>query len=108
MFKKLAPFLLLLAATPCLAADAGCAADAVAQARKLLLFHGNNDDRAGVEEKAKELPPLTNPANQRQKFSVFEVKGYIYKDNYRMRLIYYRSGGDCLLMGQEILELASL
>lgn len=108
MFKKLAPFLLLLAATSCLAADAGCAADAVAQARKLLLFHGNNDDRAGVEEKAKELPPLTNPANQRQKFSVFEVKGYIYKGNYRMRLIYYRSGGDCLLMGQEILELASL
>lgn len=108
MFKKLAPFLLLLAASPCLAADAGCAADAVAQARKLLLFHGNNDDRAGVEEKAKELPPLTNPANQRQKFSVFEVKGYIYKGNYRMRLIYYRSGGDCLLMGQEILELASL
>jgi hypothetical protein len=36
------------------------------------------------------------------------VWGSIYKGDYRMRLIYYVSGNDCTLMGQEILEYASL
>ena len=48
-----------------------------------------------------------NPANPRQKFQVLEVQGTIYKGQYRMRLIYFRSGSGCLLMGQEILEYAN-
>jgi len=39
---------------------------------------------------------------------VLEVWGSIYKGNYRMRLIYHVAGKDCTLMGQEILEYASL
>lgn len=86
-----------------------CRGDAVAQARKLLAFHSGGDDRAEVDESSvKALPGLRNPANPKQRFLVLEVMGFIYKGNYRMRLIYYPSANDCVLMGQEILELANL
>ena len=42
-------------------------------------------------------------------FDVLEVAGHIYMGTYRMRLIYARDLPDqCVLMGQEILELAKL
>ncbi len=97
----------LLASGAAVAAPPQCAADAVVQAKKLLAFHVDGDGRAEVESSARVLPPLVNPANKRQKFLVLEVMGYVYKGNYRMRLLYYPIGGECLLMGQEILELAS-
>ena len=62
------------------------------------------DERTWTEAGA----PLANPANRRQSFAVLEVMGHIHKASYRMRLIYAVSGGQCLLMGQEILELSSL
>jgi hypothetical protein len=73
-----------------------------------LSFHTDGDDRAEVEPSAKPLPSISNPANKSQKFVVLEVMGYVYKGEYRMRLIYYPMANDCLLMGQEILELANL
>lgn len=85
-----------------------CAADAVIQAKKLLAFHTDDDDRAEVSGPAKPLPSIVNPANPKQRFDVLEVWGYVYKGQYRMRLEYYRLGNDCVLMGQEILEHASL
>lgn len=86
-----------------------CRAEALAQARKLLAFHSDDDDRAEVDETTiKALPWLRNPTNPKQRFLVLEVMGFIYKGNYRMRLIYYPSANDCVLMGQEILELANL
>ena len=90
-----------------------CRADALVQARKLLAFHSDGDDRAEVDETTiKALPWLRNPANPKQRFLVLEVMGFVYKGNYRMRLIYYPSANpsanDCVLMGQEILELANL
>lgn len=97
---------LILPAT-CLAAPPPCEADALAQAQRLLAFHSNNDDRAGVASHAKVLPSVTNPANRKQQFLVLEVMGDIYKSNYRMRFLYYPEGGECLLMGQEILELSN-
>jgi hypothetical protein len=39
---------------------------------------------------------------------VLEVWGHIYKGRYRMRLIYHPLAGECVLMGQEILEYADL
>jgi hypothetical protein len=90
------------------AAPSQCAADAVVQAKKLLTFHRGPDDRIQVDPEVKELAPLRNPANKKQQFQVLEVWGSIYKGNYRMRLIYYPMDKSCLLMGQEILELATL
>ncbi|WP_369977293.1 hypothetical protein [Xanthomonas bundabergensis] len=86
-----------------------CAAEALKQAAKLLAFHSGNDERAEVEDKVGRLPSIVNPANPKQRFEVLEVGGYIYKGKYRMRLLYYpMRDGDCVLMGQEILEYASL
>lgn len=90
------------------AAKLQCEAEAVVQAKKLLTFHFGPDDRIEVDPGARELAPLRNPANKRQQFKVLEVLGSIYKGQYRMRLIYFVSGTECVLMGQEILEHASL
>jgi hypothetical protein len=57
---------------------------------------------------AKELTSLRNPANRKQLFDVLQVWGHFYKGQYRMRFIYARLLGECLLMGQEILEYADL
>lgn len=86
-----------------------CSAEALIQAKKLLSFHSDGDERAEIMagEKVKELPSMRNPANKKQKFQVLEVAGYVYKGQYRMRLIYYHLGGDCVLMGQEVLEIAN-
>ena len=62
-----------------------CAAQAIAQAKKLLDFHSGNDDRAAVDNRAEPLASIANPANPKQRFDVLEVWGYIYKGQYRMR-----------------------
>lgn len=102
------PRLLLLSLLSTLAHAAPeprCAAAAKEQAAKLLTFHFGPDERISIEPTVKAVPPLKNPANAKQTFDVLEVWGSIYKGRYRMRLIY---GPDCVLMGQEILEHASL
>jgi hypothetical protein len=93
----------------CNAAPA-CSAEAIVQAKKLLDFDSNNDERVEIDHASvKELPSIRNPANPKQRFKVLEVWGYIYKGQYRMRFIYYNSASiSCHLMGQEILEHASL
>ena len=106
----------LLTCAPCFAAPAAakpaapqCAADALKQAAKLLAFHSDSDKRAEVGEEVERLPSIVNPANPKQRFEVLQVWGSIYKGEYRMRLLYYpMQDGDCVLMGQEILEHASL
>ncbi len=85
-----------------------CATPAIEQARKLLNFHADGDDRIEIDKAVKELPSLKNPADAQQRFQVLEVWGYIYKARYRMRLIYAPMGGSCTLMGQEVLEFAKL
>jgi hypothetical protein len=84
-----------------------CAADAMQQAQKLLVFHFGADDRIEIDKTARGLAPIRNPANRAQRLDVLEVWGRIYKGQYRMRFIYAQSP-DCVLMGQEILEFASL
>ena len=92
----------------CSAAPVSCSGDAIAQAEKLLRFHFGPDDRMEIDDSAKELPPIRNPANKEQRFKVLEVWGHIDKGEYRMRFIYYADADSCTLMGQEILEHASL
>ena len=86
-----------------------CKNNALIQAEKLLTFHfGDEDDRMALDTVTL-LPSITNPANNEQRFDVLEIWGYIYKGQYRMRLIYYpMEDGHCVLMGQELLEYASL
>lgn len=86
-----------------------CAAAAAEQAVKLLAFHHGADDRIAVDAKsARRVGGLRNPADRSQTFDVLEVWGYIYKGQYRMRFIYAQLPGECVLMGQEILEYARL
>ena len=114
MDRRLAGALLLFGgwASPTVAAaqpsSTACADDALRQAGKLLAFHSDNDARAHVAEQARPLPSIVNPANPEQRFDVLEVWGALYKGRYRMRFEYYRLDDTCVLMGQEILEHASL
>ncbi len=81
-----------------------CASAALEQAQRLLVFHFGEDDRIAIDPEVVAKAPLRNPANKDQTFQVLEVWGTIYKGQYRMRLIYYPLGQECVLMGQEILE----
>lgn len=85
-----------------------CTSDALYRAGHLLSFHVGGDDRIEISETVIVRTPMPNPANAKQIFDVLEVEGGIYKGEYRMRFIYARIPGECLLMGQEILGLAVL
>ena len=85
-----------------------CSAAASEQAQKLLVFHFGPDNRIEIDRAVKVLAPIRNPANRAQRLDVLEVWGHIYKGDYRMRFIYAQSSKDCVLIGQEILEFASL
>lgn len=84
-----------------------CSADAILQAKKLLDFHFGLDDRTEIEEHVTVLKPIKNPAGK-GKFDVLEVYGHIYKGTYRMHFIYGQTADQCLLVGQEILEMTNL
>jgi hypothetical protein len=85
-----------------------CAGAAAEQAQKLLVFHFGPDNRIEIDKAVKALAAIRNPANRAQRFDVLEVWGHIYKGQYRMRFIYAQLPRECVLMGQEILEFASL
>lgn len=85
-----------------------CAPAAREQAQKLLTFHVGADDRIEIDKTVKTQLPMRNPANRLQRFDVLEVWGRIYKGQYRMRFLYARIPKECVLMGQEIVEYASL
>lgn len=85
-----------------------CAAAATGQAQSLLVFHVGPDPRIEIDKAIKVLTPIRNPANRAQRLDVLEVWGHIYKGEYRMRFIYAQAPPDCVLLGQEILEFASL
>lgn len=85
-----------------------CAADAVKHGRMLLNLHfagepGIDEPIVSIDDTVKVLPPL-KALKGKGSFDVLEVWGYIYKAEYRMRFIYARIPGECVLMGQEILE----
>ena len=87
-----------------------CESDALQRARPLLTLHIGEDDRMSFSDRAEVLPSIKNPANAKQQLAVLEVNASVYKGQYRMRFIYYvmPDSKECLLMGQEILELANV
>jgi hypothetical protein len=104
--KIVIAFLALAAATTAAQAQShSCTADAVAKAKELLRFHGGVEANQPieVETQVKTLPPI-KALKGNGHFDVLEVWGHIYKADYRMRLIYAQIKGQCVLMGQEILE----
>jgi hypothetical protein len=102
--------LLALVASSATAAAPICAGDAAEQARKLLAFHVGE----GFEDRMSFEPPspkksIKNPANSKQILKILEVEGFVSPHGrYRMRLIFHTLPRGCLLMGQEILEIANL
>lgn len=85
-----------------------CAQDAVRRASKLLALHTDGDQAGSVAKTTTALTPVRNPANSQQQFDVVAVSGYVYKTEYRMRFLYAQIPGQCVLVGQEILEHTSL
>ena len=84
-----------------------CAADARAHAAPLLALHRGPDDRIAIDSAVRVLAPARSPAGGT--LDVLEVQGFVYRARYRMRFLYAPlrdPRGACLLMGQEILELA--
>ncbi|MGZ5051906.1 MAG: hypothetical protein ACXWF8_00570 [Methylobacter sp.] len=108
MIKYLLPVLLLMNSTLAAAEPAHrCEKDALAQAKKLLDFHFGLDDRTEIDEHIAVLKPIKNPAGKGM-YDVLEVYGHIYKGTYRMHFIYAQMPNQCLLIGQEILEMTNL
>lgn len=102
-------FFLLAASHLVSAMEPECPSDmAIDQAHKLLAFHFGDDERIEIASDIEDLPSIANPANGNEAFHVFELWGFIYRGQYRMRLTYYPMQDGCILMGQEILEYASL
>jgi hypothetical protein len=114
---------LVLGAGAAQAAQHACAADALARAPKLLKTFWENDDLKladqpgpptddgslmawDLDSEVATLPPVKNPAGT-GKYDVLEVGAFIYKASYRLRFLYAQGmGGDCVLMGEEILDLS--
>lgn len=109
MIRSLTMIVLLVASSLVSAVTPQCSdADAIEQARKLLAFHFGHDERIEIDSNVEELLPIANPANKNEAFIVLELWGFIYRGQYRIRLTYYPMDGACVLMGQEIMEYASL
>jgi hypothetical protein len=84
-----------------------CAADARAKAQNLLSMHVSDDDiRGSIDDKVVRRAPI-RALKGKGKFDVLEVMGYVYKAQYRIRLIYAQIPDSCLLMGQEVIEIAN-
>lgn len=95
---------MVLAASPGAAQERHrCAAEAAKQGLKLLKFHADGDDRASVDANSVKAIGKIRALKGRGRFDVLELKGAVYKTDYRMRLLYARVPG-CVLMGQELLE----
>ncbi|MGL4968018.1 MAG: hypothetical protein ACRC67_42770 [Inquilinus sp.] len=95
----------LLAAGPAWAqAIHPCAGDAVEHARKLLAFHFDDDTPDMTVDDAVKPVGTVKALRGEGRFDVLEVWGFIYKAEYRMHFLYAQIPGDCVLMGQEILE----
>ena len=113
--SRLRVFLILIGLFPVFSLSAAasstvhpCAADALQRAEKLLALQTDADERGAISKKLVVLRPLRNPANAKQKFDVLGVTGFVYKAEFRMRFIYAQIPGQCVLVGQEILEYTGL
>lgn len=102
-------FALLAASNLSSATEPQCHSDlAIDQAHSLLAFHFGADERIEIDPHIEQHSSIANPANPNEEFQVLELWGSIYRAQYRMRLTYYPLQDGCILMGQEIIEYASL
>ena len=86
------------------AATHPCSADAVTHARALMAFHfGDGLPDFQVDDAAKPVGTVKALRGE-GRFDVLEVWAYVIKAEYRMHFLYAQIPGDCVLMGQEILE----
>jgi len=104
MKAPVAALLLAASVTPALARP--CDADAKKRARALLNLH--TEAAPGSPAAIGDVRTLGDIRALRGKgrFDVLETSGHVYKAEYRIRLIYAKIAGSCLLMGQEILEVS--
>jgi hypothetical protein len=95
-----------------------CARNVEENAKKLFLLHGSGDGVGGEEPpfslaKVKELPSMKSPDGKRR-YKVYETHVLVGKGgDFRIRMIYAQLGetefkNDCVLMGQEILDMSRL
>lgn len=98
----LAAMALIAGAAPALAHP--CDADAKKRAQALLALHA--EAAPGAPATIGDVKPLGDikALKGMGRFDVLETIAYVYKAEYRIRLIYAKMPGSCLLMGQEILE----
>lgn len=110
MKTALTPTALCLAANLAAAVAAGaahpCAGDTREKAKALLTLHMDGAGMAvSVGDRVIQRPSV-RALKGRGKFDVLEVTGYVYKAQYRIRMIYAAIPDACVLMGQEILEIS--
>lgn len=85
-----------------------CAPTAISKAERLLRLHflDNSEDKStdvSIDKTVKSMPPI-KALKGKGSFDVVEVRGHIYKADYRMRFVFAQIKDACVLMGQEILE----
>ncbi len=104
--QRMVTALLLMTSSAC-AQDQPCTADALIKAGPLLRFHVElkPTDAVDIDPQVKALPPV-KALKGNGHFDVLEVTGHYIKATYRMRFLYAPIRGSCVLMGQEILEVA--
>ena len=85
-----------------------CASDAFKRAVKLLALQAESDQPGSIGKSVAVMKAVRNPANNKQKFDVLAISGFVYKAEYRMRFLYAQIPGQCALVGQEILEDTSI
>jgi hypothetical protein len=99
---------ILLAAALATTPPPPCASDARTQALKMLRFYTDDDDRAAIDPDSVRKIGTVSSLTDNRRYDVLQVYGEVYKGHYRMRLIYAHVQGECVLMGEEIFELANL
>lgn len=82
-----------------------CADAARATALQLLRLHSDNDKRAAIDGRVRKAPQVRTP-NGAGKLDVLEVKGFVYKAAYRIRVLYLPGQG-CARAGFELIEVGA-
>ncbi len=82
-----------------------CADAARATALQLLRLHSDNDERAAIEGPVKKAAKVRAPKGK-GKLDVLEVKGFVYKAEYRIRVLYLPAQG-CARVGFELIEVGA-
>jgi hypothetical protein len=90
-------------------ANKKCSDQALNQAMKILIFHTNTGDEfiKEIDSSSIKYKTIKNPLNPKQIFQVIEIRGSMEKMEYRIQLTYFPVGGLCVLVGEEILQIAN-